>query len=109
MWPWSLADPVGEAPHLVGIEVVDRDRDAGAAEAGDELGGLLDRLGPVVVGPQRCVSGAAAGADDRCARFAQGGGDAAAGAAGRSGDHGNAPRRMSAEIRSHSNHTSYRC
>ena len=45
-------DLLGQALHLGGVEMVDRDRDAGAAELRDELGGLLDRLGPVVVGPR---------------------------------------------------------
>ena len=62
MWPWSLRICSASAFTWRGIEMVDGGRDAGAAEARDELGGLLDRLGAVVVGPgrSRCC--------DRCTR-----------------------------------------
>mgnify|MGYP003289335716 CR=1 FL=1 len=46
------------------LVTVGRDRDPGAAETRDELGRLLDRLGPVVVGPDGSRPTAAAGADD---------------------------------------------
>ncbi len=45
-----VADPLGQPPHLLGVEVIDLDRDADPAEPGHEFGGLLDGLGPVVVG-----------------------------------------------------------
>ena len=50
-------DPLGQVLHLIGVEVVDCDRDAVAAEGGDELGGFLDRLGTVVVGAKRSACG----------------------------------------------------
>ena len=87
MWPCSARIRSASAAHLVGVEVVDRDRDPGAAERGDQLGRLLDGLRPVVVGPERARPAAAAGADDRRAGLAQRGGDAPARAAGRAGDH----------------------
>ena len=78
--------------------MVDRDRDAGAAEVGDQLRGLLDRLRAVVVGAKRSATAAAAGAEDRRACFAQRRGDAATGAAGRASDHGHATsQRVSAQ------------
>ena len=52
MWPCSSRTRVGERRHLRRVEVVDRDRDPRRRpSAVDELGGLLDGLGPVVVGP----------------------------------------------------------
>ena len=94
-------DLLGQALHLIGDEMVDGGRDPGAAEVGDELGGLLDRLGPVVVGPTG--SRAAAGADDRCAGFTQGSCDATPGTAGRSGDDRDPPaKRIAARRPSHS-------
>jgi hypothetical protein len=37
-------DLCGPAPHLIGVEMVDRDRDTGAPEARDQFSGLLDGL-----------------------------------------------------------------
>ena len=90
MWPWSRRIRSARACTWSGVEVVDGDGDAGAAELGDELGGLLDRLGAVVVGPRRAGPAAAAGAHDRRAGFAQGGRDAPPGASGRARDDGHA-------------------
>ena len=74
--------------------MVDGDRDAGAAQARDELRGFFDGLGTVVLGAGG--SRAATGADDRSARFAQGGGDAAPGPSGRARHDGDAtPERVS--------------
>ena len=66
------------AATCVGLEVVDRDRDPAAAGGVDELGGLLDRLRPVVLGP--VLARGAPGAVDGRARLAQRDGDAAPGA-----------------------------
>src|SRR5205085_6604981 len=74
--------------------MVDGGRDPGATEVGDELGGLLDRLGPVVVGPTG--SRAAPGADDRCAGFTQGTRDAAPGTARRPRDDRHPPAKCAA-------------
>ncbi len=46
-----LAELVGQTRDLVGVEVVDRGSDPDAAELRDDLGRLLDGLGPVVVRP----------------------------------------------------------
>ena len=77
-------DPLDQAADLPGLQVVDRDGDSLAARRGHELGGLLDRLGPVDLGaaPAR----AAAGRVDRRPRLAERDGDAAAGAPRRPGD-----------------------
>ena len=75
--PWSRSMRAGEGLHLGRVEVVDGDRDAGAAELGDERRRLLDRLGPVVVGAQGPGRAGAAGADDGGAGLAERGGDAA--------------------------------
>ena len=48
--PELVADPFGEPAHLVGVEMIDRDRDSRAAEMRDELRRFLDRLRPVVLG-----------------------------------------------------------
>jgi hypothetical protein len=79
-------DPLGQRVDLVGFQVIDRDRYAGAPEPGDEVSGLLDGLGPVVVGANWADSAAATGADDRRAGLAQGGGDSTPGAPGGAGD-----------------------
>ena len=63
------------------LEVVDRDRDPVAAGGVDELGGLLDRLRPVVL--RAPLPGRAAGAVDRRARLSQRDRRAAPGTAGR--------------------------
>ena len=44
------ANLVGEGAHLTGVEVIDLDRDALAAQLVDQCGGLLDGFGAVVVG-----------------------------------------------------------
>ena len=72
------------AADLLGVEVVDGDRDALAAGRGDELGGLLDRLRAVDLGAP--LARAAAGAVDGRAGLAERDGDAAARAAGGAGD-----------------------
>jgi hypothetical protein len=63
--------------------MVDHRGDTHPAELRDQRGGLFDRFGPVVVGAAR--TGAAAGADYGCAGFAEGSGDAPAGAPSRTG------------------------
>ncbi len=79
-------DPVAQPAHLIGVEVVDGDRDAGATRRVDELGGLLDRLGPPdVVGRQRASTARPTGADDRRTRLTERDRDAAAGPAGGAG------------------------
>ena len=57
------------ASTCAGSQVVDRDGDALAAGGADELGGLLDRLRPVVLRPP--LPGRATGAVDRRARLAE--------------------------------------
>ena len=74
-------DALHERLDLGRIEVVDRDGDPLAAGGADELGGLLDRLRPVVLRPP--LAGAAAGAVDGRAGLAQRDRGAAAGAARR--------------------------
>jgi hypothetical protein len=66
---------------------IDLDGDPRAAESTHQLGGLLDGLGAVVVRADRGGAGraAAAGADDRCPRLAEGCRDTAPGTAGRPG------------------------
>ena len=71
----------------VGVEVVDLGGDADAAELVDQRGRLLDGLGPVVIGAARARVLLPPGAHDGGARLAERGRDAAAGAAGRPGDH----------------------
>jgi hypothetical protein len=68
--------------------VVDYGGDADAAEFGDQLGCLLDRFRAFVVGPERARPAAAPGADDGCARLAEGGGDTPSRAPGRPGHDG---------------------
>lgn len=81
-------DPVGETAHLRRVEVVDSDGHAGAAEVGDELGRLLDRLSAVVVRPKASAPAAATGAHDGGTRLTEGGSNAASGPPGRPGDNG---------------------
>jgi hypothetical protein len=85
------ADAIGQRRDLRRFEVVDRDRNAFAAEAGNKLRRLFDRLGPIIVRPRRCIgAGAAASrADHRRTRLAQRGGNATAGAARRARHYGN--------------------
>lgn len=75
---------VDERGDLGGVEVVGGYGDAVAARLGDEVGGVLDGLGAVVL--RAPGAGAAAGDVDGGAGRAQFDGDAASGAAGRSGD-----------------------
>src|SRR5262249_54878379 len=81
-----LADPVGQPADLVSLQMIERDRDPVAAQFGYQLGGLLDRLGPVVIRCQGRIAAAAPGADHGRAGFTQCGGDSAPGAPGRTGD-----------------------
>lgn len=81
-----VADPLGQSLHLAGVEMIDRDRNAGAAEVRDKFGGLLDCLGTVIVGPDCSCTVTAACADDRRGSFAQGGRDATPGTSGRARD-----------------------
>ena len=67
-------DALDEGLDLGGLEVVDGDGDARAAGFVDQLGGLLDGLGPVHLGP--LVSGGAPGHVDGRPRRAQLDGDA---------------------------------
>ena len=67
-------DARGQGLYLVLLEMVDGSRDPDAAEARDEVGGLLDRLGAVVFRSSR--SRGATRANDRCPRLAQSGCDA---------------------------------
>ena len=90
MAPCSCPDPLGQRTHLCGHEVIDLDGDALTAEFADQLGGLLDGFRPVVVGLLVAGNAAATGADDGCSGLAQRRGDTPPGAAGRSGDHGDA-------------------
>jgi hypothetical protein len=89
-------DLLGQRFHLDGIEVVDRDRDAGAAEARDDLGGLLDRLGTAVVGPKGSRATTAPRAHDRCSRFSQGRRNATPGPSGRPRHDGHATTQCAA-------------
>ena len=79
--PCSASMRATSASTCVGLEVVGRDGDPRAAGRVDELGGLLDRLGPVVL--RALLARAAAGAVDGRARLAERDGDPAPGAAGR--------------------------
>jgi len=83
-------DLLGQAFHLVGFEMVDRDCNAGAAEVRDEFRGLFDCLGTVVVGLKSSCAATATGADDGRARFAQGQSNAAPGSSGRPRNDGDA-------------------
>lgn len=84
------ADPFGQCPDLSGVEMVDGDSDARAAQSCDEVGGLLDRLGPLVVGRDPLGAAGAPRAGDGRAGFTQGGGDSASGSSGGSRDDGHA-------------------
>jgi hypothetical protein len=79
-------DALHERPDLRRLEVVGGDRDPLAAGRADELGGLVDRLRPVVL--RAPPAGAAAAAVDRGAGLAECDGDAAPGAAGGAGHEG---------------------
>lgn len=65
-----LAYPVGQRTHLLDVEVVDLDGDADAAEIANQLRGLLDCLGTVVIGQLVAGHTAATGADHRRTCFA---------------------------------------
>ena len=82
--PLLGVDPLDERLDLRRLEVVDRDRDPVAAGGVHELGGLLDRLRPVVL--RTALAGGAAGAVDGRARLSQRHGRAAPGAARRARD-----------------------
>ena len=86
-------DPFGQRRHLRGLEVVDGNRNADAAQVCNEFRRLLDRLRPVIVRPGRCIrpSGAAARANHGRARLTERGGNATARAARRARHDGNAP------------------
>src|SRR5438876_6582548 len=45
-----IADAIGERPHLMRVEMVNRRGNAGATEAGDQLSCLFDCFRPVVLG-----------------------------------------------------------
>ncbi len=83
-----VADSLGETSHRGDIEVVDLHRDPGAAELGDQFGGLLDRFRSVVVGLLVAGHAAATGADHRRSGLAERRGDAAPGTARGPGHHG---------------------
>lgn len=73
-------DALHEGGDLGRLQVVDGQGDAGATGLGDLLGGLLDGLGPVVVGA--CLPGGAAGAVHDGSGGPQLDGDAPPGASG---------------------------
>ena len=77
-------DPGDQVADLLGHQVVDPDRDAGAAGRGDQLGGLLDGLRPVHLGA--AGPAAAPGGVDGGAGRAELHGDLPTGAPGRPGD-----------------------
>jgi hypothetical protein len=99
---FSLLAPdfLNEVFHLNRVGVIDGDGDALAAAHYDHSGGFIDRFGAVRVIERRDFFagragnairlGAAAGAINGGAGFAQGEGDAAADAAGGAGDEGDA-------------------
>ena len=66
--------------------MVHRHRHAGPAEARDQLGGLLDRLGTLVVRAQAATRAASSRTDHRRARLAESSRDAPPGTPGRSRD-----------------------
>ncbi len=76
-------DPVDERLHLRRVQMVGGHGDAPAARLGDQVGGVLDRLGPVVLGA--AGAGGAAGDVHRGARRAEFHGDAPSGSPGRPG------------------------
>ena len=83
-------DPANELANLVGRQVVDLDGDAASAGLVDELGRLLDGLGPVVVGRNPSGTATATGANNGCARFTQRRGDAPPGTSCRPDNDGHA-------------------
>ena len=82
--PCSASMRATSARDLLGLEVVDRDRDPLPARRGHQLRGLLDRLGAVDL--RAPLARAAAGRVDRRARLAERDRDAAPAAAGRARD-----------------------
>src|SRR5215831_13580979 len=80
------SDPVHERADLYRLGVIGLNRNAFPAARGDQLGGLLDRLGPTR--SRGFAAYAPAAAVDRGTGLAQRDGDAAAGAARRAGDEG---------------------
>src|SRR5262245_27188138 len=77
---------VEELAYLVGVGVVDRDRNALAARRGDLVGGVLDRLGPA--GRTAAGAGRSTGPATGRSMAAEDSGDATATAATRPGDDG---------------------
>jgi hypothetical protein len=84
----SRADPLGEAPHLAGVEMVDGDAIPVPPKLGDELGRLS--IVSARLYSDRAASRAATGANHRRAGFAQRGRDPAPGATSRAGYDGHA-------------------
>jgi hypothetical protein len=78
-------DLTDEAGHLVRLEVIDAKRGPFPAHSGDQLAGLLYRLGPVDLRAAGGAAAAAGGVDVR-ARAGELDGDCAPGSAGGSGD-----------------------
>src|SRR5439155_13725134 len=76
-----VADLFGQSLHLLRVEMVDRRGDGYPAQVRDQLSGLFDRFGAVVLGAMRAC--APASADDGRTSFAQGRRDAAPGTARR--------------------------
>jgi hypothetical protein len=50
-----FAHLIGDASHLLRIEMVDGDGDANSAKLGDQLGRFLDRFPTVALGVMRCL------------------------------------------------------
>jgi hypothetical protein len=98
------ADMFGQRCDLRRFEMIDGDGYTLAAQTGHQLGGLLDRLGPVIVGSRGHIGARAAAsrADHRRAGLAEHGGDAAAGAARRARHHGDPPAKRSLRCCHHS-------
>ncbi|MDF3050938.1 MAG: hypothetical protein K0R87_2576 [Pseudonocardia sp.] len=95
-------DAFGQSADLDGVEVVDLDRDPGAAELGDEIRGLLDRLGPVVVGATPGRPAGPARAHDGRAGLTERGCDASSCSAGGAGDNGHAtPQGVAVRLPAH--------
>ena len=86
MLPYG-AQSISQALYLLRIQVVNLHRDTEAAEPRDHLGGLLNGLGPVVVGCHAAVAAATTGADDCRSRLAERRGDTAATPTCRAGYH----------------------
>src|SRR5262249_13916032 len=81
-----LAHSVGQGLDIRWYEVVDGNGDAVPPETGHEIGGLLDRFRPAVVGRDGVDPAGPARADDSRGGLAEGCGDASSGAPRCSGD-----------------------